>query len=203
MLLARYCLPLLVLLQIWNLYKWLTDIKVDFTAECALGSKNATNKSMRSRRTHQLPLWHVIIADVCTLISPSQLIAQKLMCPIVGSTQKAIATYLIGQLHGLDQWSAQMLHLAYEMTGSCFSRPMGGNLLWKSAEIRTGRISKTWKVVTDCRIAKNSSLSKMILSNKPCTNSKALIQIFCASTMLRIRIVFPHCIHSLCVADAK
>ena len=138
-------------------------------------------------------------------ISPCQLIAKKMMCSIVWSTQKAIVTYLLAQqLHGLDQRKRANAEL-----GQWKRRGANSSVLWAEiccesqqsyAPARTG-IPKTWKVVTDRGIAKNSSLSKMTLSNKPCTNSKALLQIFCASRMLRIRNVFPHC-HSLHVADS-
>ena len=131
------------------------------------------NKSMheKSRRTHQLPLRHVIIADICTTsmhtISPSQLIAQKVMYPVIGSTQKAIATYLIGQLHGIDR--SMEVHKCctwpMKMTGSySFSRPMGGNRCDIQQRYAPEKMPKTWKAITDFCIAKNSSLSKVTLA---------------------------------------
>ena len=130
---------------------------------------------------------------------------KKMMCSIVESTQKAIVTYLLAQqLHGLDQRKR-----ANDALVQWKRRGANSSVLWAEiccesqqsyALARTG-IPKAWTVVTDRGIAENSSFSKMTLSNKPCTNSKALLQIFCASRMLRIRNVFPHC-HSLHVADS-
>jgi len=77
-----------------------------------------------------------------------------------------------------------------KMTGSYF-RPMGANLLKVSRDMHRKNTENLEKI-TDCCIAKNSSLSNVTLSNKPCTKSKALLQIFCASRMLRINIVVPH-----------